>query len=331
MILGIESSCDDSSLALMSEENFKLLFYEKISQEQEHSKHGGVVPELAARLHTAALPNILEKIKPYFKEISAIAVTNEPGLSVSLIGGVSMAKSLSVALNVPLIGINHLIGHIYSLFLDDEVSLPLGVLLVSGGHTMILEVDEDRKIDILASTSDDSFGESFDKVAKMMGEGYPGGLIIENLAKNGDKDRFKFTIPLKGDKRVEYSFSGLKNQVRVAIEKLGELSSQDKSDIAYAFQKAACLHIMDKLKVVFKEKKFKKFGVVGGASANLFLRQRLQKLCDEYECKLMLTPLKFCSDNAAMIARAGIDKYKKGEFIHYNDLMIHPRSVLTNL
>ncbi|PSM53208.1 N6-L-threonylcarbamoyladenine synthase, TsaD subunit [Campylobacter blaseri] len=331
MILGIESSCDDSSLALMEKDNFKLLFYEKISQELEHSKYGGVVPELAARLHTAALPNILEKIKPYFKEILAIAVTNEPGLSVSLISGVSMAKSLSVALNIPLISVNHLIGHIYSLFLDREIELPLGVLLVSGGHTMILEIDEDKNIEILAITSDDSFGESFDKVAKMMGEGYPGGLVIENLAKNSNEDRFKFTIPLKGDKRVEYSFSGLKNQVRVAIEKLGNLSLQDKSDIAYSFQKAACLHIMDKLKIVFKNKKFSKFGVVGGASANLYLRQNLQNLCDEYGCELMLAPLKFCSDNAAMIARVGVDKYKKSEFIDYQNLAIRPRSNLEKL
>jgi len=161
MILGIESSCDDSSVALIDERTLEQIYYKKISQEEEHAIFGGVVPELAARLHTKALPALLNDILPNLKDINAIAVTNEPGLSVSLIGGVSMAKALSVALNIPLIAVNHLVGHIYSLFLDREATFPLGVLLVSGGHTMILEIDENGEILELTSTSDDSFGESF--------------------------------------------------------------------------------------------------------------------------------------------------------------------------
>lgn len=328
MILGIESSCDDSSVALMKLGSFELKFYKKITQENEHSRYGGVVPELAARLHTAALPCLIEEIKPYFRDIKAIAVTNEPGLSVSLISGVSVAKSLSVALNLPIIAVNHLIGHIYSLFLDNEPVLPLGVLLVSGGHTLVLNIDENGVITILATTSDDSFGESFDKVAKMMNLGYPGGEIIQNLAKSGDKNRFKFSVPLKYDKRLEYSFSGLKNQVRVQIANLGDLSKQDISDIAACFEETAVNHIIDKLEKIFDKFKFKNFGVVGGASANLNLRNKLEKLCSKFGSNLLYAPLKFCSDNAAMIARAGATKFKNGEFEDALTMQIHPRSNL---
>lgn len=328
MILGIESSCDDSSVALMKLGSFELKFYKKITQENEHSRYGGVVPELAARLHTAALPCLIEEIKPYFKGIKAIAVTNEPGLSVSLISGVSVAKSLSVALNLPIISVNHLIGHIYSLFLDNEPVLPLGVLLVSGGHTLVLNIDENGVITILATTSDDSFGESFDKVAKMMNLGYPGGEIIQNLATSGDKNRFKFSVPLKYDKRLEYSFSGLKNQVRVQIANLGDLSKQDISDVAACFEETAVNHIIDKLEKIFDKFKFKNFGVVGGASANLNLRNKLEKLCSKFGSNLLYAPLKFCSDNAAMIARAGATKFKNGEFEDALTMQIHPRSNL---
>ncbi|RAZ23293.1 tRNA (adenosine(37)-N6)-threonylcarbamoyltransferase complex transferase subunit TsaD [Campylobacter hyointestinalis] len=328
MILGIESSCDDSSVALMKLGSFELKFYKKITQENEHSRYGGVVPELAARLHTAALPCLIEEIKPYFSDIKAIAVTNEPGLSVSLISGVSVAKSLSVALNLPIIAVNHLIGHIYSLFLDNEPVLPLGVLLVSGGHTLVLNIDENGVITILATTSDDSFGESFDKVAKMMNLGYPGGEIIQNLAKSGDKNRFKFSVPLKYDKRLEYSFSGLKNQVRVQIANLGDLSKQDISDVAACFEETAVNHIIDKLEKIFDKFKFKNFGVVGGASANLNLRNKLEKLCSKFGSNLLYAPLKFCSDNAAMIARAGATKFKNGEFEDALTMQIHPRSNL---
>ena len=355
MILGIESSCDDSSVALLDSTNLKLVYHKKISQECEHSKFGGVVPELAARLHTAALPALLDEIKPYFSQIKAIAVTNEPGLSVSLVGGVSMAKTLSIALKVPLIGVNHLIGHIYSLFIEQKAILPLGVLLVSGGHTLVLNIDKFGKVKVLARTNDDSFGESFDKVAKMMNLGYPGGATIEKLAKFGDKNRFEFTIPIKDKNRLEYSFSGLKNQVRTQIEKLKqnadlrksenlpnleeilgfspnlELNLADICDISASFEKTAILHIVDKLKLIFKEHKFENFAVVGGASANLFLREEIEKLCEIHGSNLLLAPLKFCSDNAAMIARAGLAKFEKGEFVRYNDLQINPTCDFENL
>ena len=316
MILAIESSCDDSSLAIMRINDYSLIHYEKISQEAQHEKYGGVVPELACRLHTSAIPAMIERAKPYFKHLKALCATSEPGLSVSLIGGICAVRALSVGLNIKAFGVNHLIGHIYSLFLQSEISLPLGVLLVSGGHTMVLEISKEREISVLCATGDDSFGESFDKVAKMLNLGYPGGVKIENLAKNGDEKAFDFTLPLKGQKRIEYSFSGLKNQVRLAISEQKDLGLLDAKicDICASFERVACLHIMDKLEQIFALREFKNFGVVGGASANARLRGMLNKLCQKYGAKMLFAPLEFCSDNAAMIARAGIDMFKNNTF-----------------
>ncbi|MDD7323013.1 MAG: tRNA (adenosine(37)-N6)-threonylcarbamoyltransferase complex transferase subunit TsaD, partial [Campylobacter lanienae] len=334
MILAIESSCDDSSVAIMKASDFSLVHYEKISQEKEHAKYGGVVPELAARLHTAALPEVILRAKEHFKALKAIAVTNEPGLSVSLLPGIVAAKALATALNLPLISVNHLVGHIYSLFLSEPIKLPLGVLLVSGGHTMILGISETGVISVLGATSDDSFGESFDKSAKMLGLGYPGGPQIQNLALKGDDRAYDFSLPLKGTKRLEYSFSGLKNQVRLACLELensrisysviprldrgissensripysviprldrgissensripysviprldrgissenskipsknsripsknSRISSQQKANIAASFERVACLHIIDRLKLAFSSQKWARFGV----------------------------------------------------------------------
>ena len=408
MILAIESSCDDSSVAIMKASDFSLVHYEKISQEKEHAKYGGVVPELAARLHTAALPKVILRAKEHFSALKAIAVTNEPGLSVSLLPGIVAAKALAAALNLPLISVNHLVGHIYSLFLSEQIKLPLGVLLVSGGHTMILGISESGVISVLGATSDDSFGESFDKSAKMLGLGYPGGPQIQNLALKGDDRAYDFSLPLKGTKRLEYSFSGLKNQVRLACLELensripsenssensripysviprldrgissknsripseipseipnensripsensripseipsenskipsenskipsenSRIPSQQKANIAASFERVACLHIIDRLKLAFSSQKWARFGVVGGASANLRLRGMLESLCASYDCELLFAPLEYCSDNAAMIARAAVAKYHNKDFC--GSLEMHPRSSLENL
>ena len=384
MILAIESSCDDSSVAIMKASDFSLVYYEKISQEEEHAKYGGVVPELAARLHTAALPKVILRAKEHFSALKAIAVTNEPGLSVSLLPGIVAAKALSAALNLPLISVNHLVGHIYSLFLSEPIKLPLGVLLVSGGHTMILGISETGVISVLGATSDDSFGESFDKSAKMLGLGYPGGPQIQNLALKGDDRAYDFSLPLKGTKRLEYSFSGLKNQVRLACLELensripycviprldrgissenssenskisycviprldrgissenlkfpslnskfpSEIPSQQKANIAASFERVACLHIIDRLKLAFSSQKWLRFGVVGGASANLRLRSMLENLCASYDCELLFAPLEYCSDNAVMIARAAVAKYHNKDFCA--NLEMHPRVNLENL
>ena len=363
----------------MKASDFSLVHYEKISQEKEHAKYGGVVPELAARLHTAALPEVILRAKEHFSALKAIAVTNEPGLSVSLLPGIVAAKALAAALNLPLISVNHLVGHIYSLFLSEQIKLPLGVLLVSGGHTMILGISETGVISVLGATSDDSFGESFDKSAKMLGLGYPGGPQIQNLALKGDDRAYDFSLPLKGTKRLEYSFSGLKNQVRLACLELensripiensripsenssensripysviprldrgissenskipsensripSEIPSDQKANIAASFERVACLHIIDRLKLAFSSQKWARFGVVGGASANLRLRGMLENLCASYDCELLFAPLEYCSDNAAMIARAAVAKYHNKDFC--GNLEMHPRSSLENL
>ncbi|EAJ7836495.1 tRNA (adenosine(37)-N6)-threonylcarbamoyltransferase complex transferase subunit TsaD [Campylobacter jejuni] len=326
LILAIESSCDDSSIAIIDKNTLECKFHKKISQELDHSIYGGVVPELAARLHSEALPKILKQCNGHFKNLCAIAVTNEPGLSVSLLSGISMAKTLASALNLPLIPINHLKGHIYSLFLEEKISLDMGILLVSGGHTMVLYLQDDASLELVASTNDDSFGESFDKVAKMMNLGYPGGVIIENLAKNAKLKNISFNIPLKHSKELAYSFSGLKNAVRLEILKHENLSDDIKAEIAYAFENTACDHIMDKLEKIFNLYKFKNFGVVGGASANLNLRSRLQNLCQKCNTNLKLAPLKFCSDNALMIARAAVDAYEKKEFVSIEEDILSPKN-----
>ncbi len=326
MILSIESSCDDSSIAVTRIEDKKLLFHKKISQELVHSQYGGVVPELAARLHAVALPKILEEAKGHFSGLKAVAVTNEPGLSVTLVEGVVMAKALGISLKIPIIPINHLRGHIYSLFIEKETLFPVDVLLVSGGHTQVLHVEDYEKIEILATTLDDSFGESFDKVSKMLGLGYPGGPVIEEYAKKGDALKYDFTIPLQNSPKLAFSYSGLKNQVRLAIEK-EELSEEVKADISASFQRVAVEHLIQKLKRIYKKRTVKNFAVVGGASANLFLREKLEKFCADKSATLHVAKLKYCSDNAAMIGRCAVDAYKLGKFREMDEISISPRSL----
>jgi N6-L-threonylcarbamoyladenine synthase len=327
MILSIESSCDDSSIAITSLENYEIIFHKKISQELDHSIYGGVVPELAARLHAKALPQILALTKPYLPNVKAIAVTTEPGLSVTLVEGLVMAKALCITLNVPLLPINHLHGHIYSLFLEKEAIFPLGVLLVSGGHTQLLHVKNHENIEVLATTMDDSFGESFDKVAKMLGLGYPGGPVVEQRASKGDAKRFDFTVPLQRASKLGFSYSGLKNQVRVTIESLGEnINEEDKNDISASFQAIAIKHLLHQLKRAFKLYRFEHFAVVGGASANLALRSQLEALLNSYKIgQLLVAPLEYCSDNAAMIGRCAVEAYKRGAFVSLEDAQVRPK------
>ena len=320
MILSIESSCDDSSIAITDIITKKIIFHKKISQEIEHSKYGGVVPELASRLHIIALPKILEELKSYLPKLKAIAVTNEPGLSVTLVEGVTMAKALSISLKIPLISVNHLKGHIYSLFIEKETIFPQTILLVSGGHTQIIKAINLNNMEVIANTLDDSFGESFDKVAKMLNLGYPGGPIIETMAKDGNEDRFKLPIPLSQSPKIAFSYSGLKNAVRLEIAKLKDLTEQDKKDVSASFQKTASLHLIQKLKKIFKKSNIKDFSIVGGASANLYLRDKVKNLCEEFNINLHLAPLEYCSDNAVMIGRLAIEKYHNKNFITIENL-----------
>ena len=327
MILAIESSCDDSSISITKIDTLELIFHKKISQELEHSFYGGVVPELAARLHIEALPKILEECEEYLPQIKAVAVTNAPGLSVTLTEGVAMAKAVSIALNIPIIAVNHLKGHIYSLFIEKEEKFPITVLLVSGGHTQVIEANSLDDMQILAKTMDDSFGESFDKVSKMLNLGYPGGPIIEKYSQNGDCNRFAFPIPLSQSPKIEFSYSGLKNAVRLKIDELEgtSLESQDKYDLCASFQKTAVLHIMQKLKKLFKQKIPQNFAIVGGASANIHLRSQLEELCKKSNTNLYLSELKYCSDNAAMIGRVAVEQYKQNDFITIEKIDVQSR------
>ena len=325
MILSIESSCDDSAIAITEIATNRLLFHKKISQEIEHSIYGGVVPELAARLHAEALPKILEQCEPYFKDLKAVAVTSTPGLAVTLVEGVTMAKAISLALNIPIIGVNHLIGHIYSLFIEKETQFPLTTLLVSGGHTQVMEVKSLTEITTVAKSMDDSFGESFDKVAKMMGLGYPGGPLIQKLAQDGDRKKFNFTIPLSQSPLIAFSYSGLKNAVRLAVEKSDE---SEYKDIAASFEHIATKHVTQKLKKYFKTNPPKTFAIVGGASANLYLRSQIEELLKPYNASLLLSELQYCSDNAAMIGRVAVDMYKQNIFSDRDTLNIAPKSNL---
>jgi N6-L-threonylcarbamoyladenine synthase len=325
MILSIESSCDDSSIAITEIATKKLIYHKKISQELEHSVYGGVVPELASRLHAEALPRILAECEPWFPLLKAVAVTNEPGLGVTLIEGVVMAKALSISLNIPVIPINHLKGHIYSLFIEKEAVLPITVLLVSGGHTQLIEVKSYNDMETVATTMDDSYGESFDKVAKMMALGYPGGPLIEQLAHSGDSSKMSFTVPLWQSPLIAFSYSGLKNQVRLAVE---ANDSSAYPNIAAAFQKTATEHLIQKLKKYFKSYPPARFAIVGGASANLYLRESVTKILAAYKADLFLSELKYCSDNAAMIGRAALEAYEINEFQTYNNIAINPRCKL---
>ena len=320
MILAIESSCDDSSIAVMEINSKKLLFHKKISQELEHAKYGGVVPELASRLHAEALPKILEEAKDFFPKLKAIAVTNAPGLSVTLQEGVMMAKALSISLNLPLIAVNHLIGHIYSLFIEKEEIKPMMVLLISGGHTKILNFNGIDDICEIATTLDDSFGESFDKCAKMLGLSYPGGPEIEKLALKGESI-ISLPLPLRNSSEIKFSYSGLKNAIRLVIEE----NRYKKEDIAASFQEKAIEHLVFMSKRAIKKYKPKNFAIVGGASANKSVRNEFEKLAKEFNFNLFYPEMKYTSDNAAMIARAGIELYKKKKFIDYKNLEVRPK------
>ena len=323
MILSIESSCDDSSIAITEIATKKLVYHKKISQELEHAVYGGVVPELASRLHAEALPKILEECKGWFGQLKAVAVTNAPGLSVTLVEGVTMAKALSLTLAIPLIGVNHLKGHIYSLFIGKETQFPLTVLLVSGGHTQVIEVESLERMETVMRTMDDSFGESFDKVAKMMGLGYPGGPVIEKLALEGDRERYPFPIPLQKRGEMAFSYSGLKNAVRLAVEEGG---SEDYPDIAASFEHIATEHLFRKLRKYFKTRPPRRFAIVGGASANRYLRGRIEELLAPYGAELLLAELQFCSDNAAMIGRIAVDLYEAEAFTSIAELHSAPKS-----
>ena len=321
-ILGIESSCDDTSAAVIRD---GLLLSNVIASQQVHKDFGGVVPELASRAHEKNIVPVVSQalskagIRP--SDLSAIAFTRGPGLLGSLLVGTSFAKALSLSLDIPMVMVNHLQGHILAGFVQEEgkefnpPSFPYLCLLVSGGNSQIVRVDSPLEFEILGQTIDDAVGEAFDKCSKMMGLGYPGGPVIDALAKNGNPLRFKFAKP--HIPCLDYSFSGIKTSllyfVRDEIKKDPDFLEKNKEDICASFQKTLIDILMDKLVKAARQTGIKEITIGGGVSANSALRAAVVAEGKKRGWKTHLPEFKFTTDNAAMIAVAGWFRWKNGE------------------
>ena len=322
IILGIESSCDDTSAAVIKD---GYLLSNVIASQQVHRDFGGVVPELASRAHEVNIVPVvsqaLEKagVKP--EELSAIAFTRGPGLLGSLLVGTSFAKAFGLALGKPIVMVNHLQGHILANFVKQydrenrQPSFPYLCLLVSGGNSQIVKVSSPLEFEILGQTIDDAVGEAFDKCSKMMGLGYPGGPIIDRLAKQGNPDRFKFAKPhIQG---LDYSFSGVKTSllyfVRDEMAKDPGFMEKNKEDICASFQKTLIDILLDKLIKAAKLTGIREITIGGGVSANSGLRERIEAEGRKRGWNTYLPEFKFTTDNAAMIAIAGYFHYQAGE------------------
>lgn len=323
IILGIESSCDDTSAAVLRDE---YLLSSVIASQKVHEKWGGVVPELASRAHlmniVPVVDQALEQAGVTMDDVSAIAFTRGPGLLGSLLVGTSYAKGLAIATGKPLVEVNHLQGHILSCLVKEEgrenivPSFPFLTLLVSGGHTQIVKVCGHFEFEILGQTIDDAVGEAFDKCSKMMGLGYPGGPIVDRLAKEGDCNRFKFNLPhIQG---LDYSFSGIKTSLlyflRDQLKENPNFIEENKADICASFQKALIDILMKKLILAVKQTGIRQVAIGGGVSANSGLRQRIAEEGKKRGWQTFIPEFRFTTDNAAMIAISGLYKYRRGEF-----------------
>ena len=309
--LAVETSCDETALCLYSEEG--VIGDVLLSQARLHSQFGGVVPELSAREHTKNLLPLLEELVSTsgFRDLSRIdfvSFTLTPGLILSLVVGVAFAKAMAYSLNKPLVPVHHLEGHIYSCFVEREVEYPFLSLVVSGGHTDLYLVEGFGRYTFLGGTLDDAVGESFDKVATMLGLGYPGGPQIDRLAQKG-KESLKLPRPLLGSDDLNFSFSGLKTAVRNALLKNPNLK---KEDVAYSFQKAVMDVLLAKVREAVRRTGVKRLSVVGGVSANSMLRELFTRELPKEGVEVIIPPLKLSTDNAVMIARAGMFRFKRG-------------------
>ena len=322
IILGIESSCDDTSAAVIRD---GYLLSNVIASQDVHRAFGGVVPELASRAHelniVPVVSEALSRAGIEARDLTAIAFTRGPGLLGSLLVGTSFAKAMGVALDIPIVMVNHLQGHILANFVRQpdkpvrEPKFPYLCLLVSGGNSQIVRVDDPLHFEILGQTIDDAVGEAFDKCSKMMGLGYPGGPIIDKLAAQGDPLRFKFAKPhIPG---LDYSFSGIKTSllyfVRDEMAKDPEFMEKNKEDICASFQKSLIDILMDKLIKAAKQTGIKEVTIGGGVSANSGLRSRIEAEGKKMGWNTYLPEFKFTTDNAAMIAIAGYYHYLAGE------------------
>lgn len=312
IILGIESSCDETAAAILDvslTQQSSILANAVYSQTSEHLEYGGVVPEIASRAHMERMDTIinaaLSEADISLTDIDAIAFTQGPGLLGGLLVGSSFAKSLHLATGKPIIGVNHLEGHALTAHLTEDVDFPYLLLLVSGGHCQFIQVDGVGSYTTLGATIDDSIGECFDKVAKMLGLPYPGGPNIERLALKGNEQAYTFPIPLK-DGSVNFSFSGLKSSIRRQIELNEEKLCEDYiCDICASFQKTVADTLVYKAKKALEISNSKDFVLAGGVAANKLLRTRLNDLCAQNGVTFHAPPVKLCTDNAVMIAYAG--------------------------
>jgi N6-L-threonylcarbamoyladenine synthase len=316
LVLGIETSCDDTSAAIIDSEK-GVISNVIANQNSVHAKYGGVVPELAGRCHIenihAIINGALKDANISLNDIDLLAVTKGPGLVGSLLVGVNAAKGLAFALKKPLIGVNHLEGHLLAIYLQEEVSFPFLALIVSGGHTDLYVVKDFGDYSKLGRTRDDAAGESFDKVAKMLGLGYPGGPEIQKIAKKGNPTAIKFPRPLPNKKSMDFSFSGLKTAVRTHLEKRasGKIEQFSIADIAASFQEAVTDVLVKKAIAAANDNDLDRIVVTGGVAANSNLRIKMARAGEENGITAHFPKPVLCTDNAAMIALAGLKKYQR--------------------
>ena len=316
LILGIESSCDETGIALYHTER-GLLAHALHTQIAMHNEYGGVVPELASRDHIRRVLPLIRAVKKEagctLQDVDAIAYTQGPGLSGALLVGASIACSLAYALNVPAIGIHHLEGHLLSPLLSDPApEFPFVALLVSGGHTQLMRVDGVGQYILLGETLDDAAGEAFDKSAKLLGLGYPGGAILSALAQRGTPGRFKLPRPMLHSGDLDFSFSGLKTAV-LTLARQHELDDQTRADIAHAAQEAIVDVLASKALAALKQTGLKQLVVAGGVGANQQLRAHLNQAAHKRGFRVFYPDLEFCTDNGAMIAFAGALRLQQQE------------------
>jgi N6-L-threonylcarbamoyladenine synthase len=332
-ILGIETSCDDTSVALYDSE---LGVAENLvsSQVDLHNHFGGVVPELASRAHLVNLlplvQMLLDRQQLTLKDLDGVAVTAGPGLIGALLVGLSTGKAVAMAADLPLVGVHHIEGHILANALTSDMQLPAVVLVVSGGHTEVIHMPEIGKYERLGGTLDDAAGEAFDKTAKLLGLPYPGGPHIDRLARQGRPGRFTFPRPLARDPRIVFSFSGLKTAVRLVVEELPRpLAEQDVADVCYELQEAICDSLCEKLFKAARRKHVKAVYLAGGVAANGRLRERVAAEAARKKLHFVPPERVYCTDNAAMIAYAGWQHLQNGR-VDGLDLDSFPRGGVTS-
>lgn len=318
-ILGIETSCDETSAAVLVD-GVDLRSNIISSQIEIHKKFGGVVPEVASRKHLENVHPViieaLEKAGVGLEDLSAVAVTYGPGLVGALLVGVAAAKAMTYALDIPLIGVNHLEGHIAANFLaQPDLAFPLLCLVVSGGHSDLVYLPGRGEYRLLGRTRDDAAGEAFDKVARAMGLGYPGGPLIDRLARQGNPEAVKFPRAFLEEGSLDFSFSGLKSAVLNHLNRAAMVKEEiNQADLAASFQRAVVEVLVEKTMLAVQQTGVKTILLAGGVAANGGLRALLQERAAAAGCRVVLPPLNLCTDNAAMIACAGYYKYLRGDF-----------------